>query len=173
MHSEIVNKILFEYQSMNLDELHEHLNKIPRKIVRWIAMQHPDNRTRKICFRHSGVNIGSGTVLNIGTGILDGYKDLVQIGKRVAIAPNVMIIAESAPNNSVLRDHPYVMERCIKCAPVHIQDDVWIGASAIIMPGVTIGKQAIIGAASVVTKDVPAGHIVAGTPAKMIYQLEF
>lgn len=53
-------------------------------------------------------------------------------------------------------------------APVHVGDDVWIGASTFILPGITISDHAIVGAGSVVTKDVPVGAIVAGNPARVV-----
>ena len=52
--------------------------------------------------------------------------------------------------------------------PITIENDVWIGAGAIILAGVTIGKQSVIGAGSVVTHDVPAHSVVAGNPARII-----
>ncbi|MAV61039.1 MAG: hypothetical protein CMQ83_01595 [Gammaproteobacteria bacterium] len=56
--------------------------------------------------------------------------------------------------------------------PIHIKDNVWIGDSAIICKGVTIGKNSIIGAGSVVTKDIPENSIYAGNPAKFIKNLD-
>jgi len=53
-------------------------------------------------------------------------------------------------------------------APIVIEDSAWIGAGAIILAGVTIGRNAVVGAGSVVTKDVPAGAVVAGNPARVI-----
>ena len=53
-------------------------------------------------------------------------------------------------------------------APVVLGDDVWLGANVTILPGVTIGDGAVVGASSTVTKDVPAGAVVVGTPAKQI-----
>ena len=53
-------------------------------------------------------------------------------------------------------------------APVVIEDDVWLGTHVVVLPGVTIGKGAIIGASSVVTKDIPAYEVWAGVPAKFI-----
>ena len=58
-----------------------------------------------------------------------------------------------------------------KCAPVVIGDDVFVGAKCIILKGVTIGKGAIIGAGSVVTKNIPARQIWAGNPAKFIREI--
>ncbi|MDE6392115.1 MAG: hypothetical protein K2L59_02440 [Muribaculaceae bacterium] len=59
----------------------------------------------------------------------------------------------------------------ITCKPVHIGRNAWIGAEATILPGVTIGDNAEVGAASVVTRDVPADTIVAGNPAKFIKRI--
>lgn len=53
-------------------------------------------------------------------------------------------------------------------APIHVGDDVWIGARSIVLPGVTVGDGAIVGAGSVVTRDVPAFAVVAGVPARML-----
>ncbi|MCC6483663.1 MAG: hypothetical protein IT209_02355 [Armatimonadetes bacterium] len=60
----------------------------------------------------------------------------------------------------------------VKMAPVRICDKAWIGARAIILKGVTIGEGAVIGAGSVVTKDVPAWCVAAGNPARVIRQVE-
>ena len=57
-------------------------------------------------------------------------------------------------------------------APIHIGKNVWIGANATVLPGVTIGDNAVIAAAAVVTKDVPANVVVAGVPAKVIRKTE-
>ena len=83
----------------------------------------------------------------------------IRIGNGVQIGPHVTILT----NNHDLNDRDI-----LKCRPVTIEDGVWIGAGALILPGVTIGKNAIIGAGSVVTKDVAENTIVAGNPAKVI-----
>jgi acetyltransferase-like isoleucine patch superfamily enzyme len=56
----------------------------------------------------------------------------------------------------------------VRVAPVDIGDDVWIGRGALVLPGVTIGDGAVVAAGAVVTKDVPAGSVVAGVPAKVV-----
>lgn len=60
----------------------------------------------------------------------------------------------------------------VKCKPVLIKKNAWIGARAIIMPGVTIGENAVVGSGSVVTKDVPDNTIVVGNPARILRTIE-
>lgn len=138
----------------------------PPKMLRYLGENHPDNRTRKIFFRMSNVQIGEKTVINKHLVISDDYLPLLKIGDRVAISPNVTIICSSGPNNSNLKDIKEVKTRLIVQKAVEIQNDVWIGTNVTIMPGVTIGQGAIIGACSLITKNVEPFSIVSGIPAK-------
>ena len=79
------------------------------------------------------------------------------------IAANVQLIS----NNHDRRDRQILI-----CKPVHIGKNAWIGAGATILPGVTVGENAVVAAAAVVTKDVPANAIVGGNPAKLIRMIE-
>jgi acetyltransferase-like isoleucine patch superfamily enzyme len=85
----------------------------------------------------------------------------VTIGNRVLIASHVVITS---------RAHPLELPRfgVTRDAPVVIEDDVWIGAGAIVLPGVTIGRGSIVGAGAVVTHDVAPGTIVTGVPASRL-----
>jgi acetyltransferase-like isoleucine patch superfamily enzyme len=85
----------------------------------------------------------------------------IRIGNRVLIAANVTITT---------REHPVALPRWGKTedAPIVIEDDVWIGAGAIVLPGVTIGRGAVVAAGAVVTADVPPFTVVGGVPAKTI-----
>ena len=76
-------------------------------------------------------------------------------------------------SNCVLGVHAAILTHCpIRGGmPVRVEDEVWIGFNAVVLPGVTIGTGSIIGACAVVTKDVPPGSIVAGNPAKVIRSL--
>jgi acetyltransferase-like isoleucine patch superfamily enzyme len=94
---------------------------------------------------------------------LNGVAGLT-IGSRVTIAHGAMIFTDSGPNTSPLLQKRFPIE----FKPVKIGDDVWIGAGAMILPGVTIGSKCVIGAGSLVKEDVPDGSIVAGSPAKVI-----
>lgn len=86
----------------------------------------------------------------------------ITIGDGTMIAANVQLIS----NN-----HDLYERQVITCRPIHIGKNVWIGAGATVLPGVTIGDNAVIGAASVVTKDVPADMIAVGNPAKVIRRI--
>ena len=83
----------------------------------------------------------------------------ITIDDGVMIAANVQLIS----NN-----HDLYERQVITCKPVHIGKNAWIGAGATILPGVTVSDNAVVGAASVVTKDVAPDTIVAGNPAKLI-----
>lgn len=90
-------------------------------------------------------------------------RGLITIGDRVSMAPRVTLVTTSHPNNALIR--PFAPE---KTGPIVIEPDAWIGAGVVILPGVTIGRGAIVGANSVVTGDVPPLHIVAGQPARTL-----
>ena len=168
---EIVNLLMFDYQNLSEEEIANLCNKLPLKIIRWLGMHHPDNKTRKIFFKLTGVEIGEGTVININFVVLDDYMGLLKIGKRVAISPNVTVICSSNPNNSNLSKIAYVSKKLICKKPIIIEDDVWIGANVVILPGSVIGRSSIIGAGSIIKEDVPSYSIVAGIPAKVIRYL--
>lgn len=90
-------------------------------------------------------------------------KGGVIIEADVSIAANTQILT----NNHDEKQH-----RILLCKPVVIKKNAWIGAGVTILPGVTIGENAIVGAAAVVTKDVPANTIVVGNPARMVRKVE-
>ena len=87
----------------------------------------------------------------------------ITIGDETQIAANVQLIS----NNHDLEDR-----NVITCKPIIIGKNVWIGAGSTILPGVSIGDNSVVGAASVVTKDVPPDTIVAGNPAKIIREIK-
>ena len=87
----------------------------------------------------------------------------VEIEEGVQIAPQVTILTVN---------HDLKNKIIVKCSPVRIKRGAWIGARAIILPGVTIGENAVVGAGSVVTKDVPDNSVVVGNPAKIIKEIK-
>lgn len=110
----------------------------------------------------AGIEIGAYS----GIGINCQIPANIKIGSDVMVGPDVLIIDQSHRFDSV--EIPMRLQGDHAPAPVTIHDDVWIGARAIILPGVTISKGAIIGAGAVVTKDVPSYAICAGNPARVI-----
>jgi acetyltransferase-like isoleucine patch superfamily enzyme len=113
------------------------------------------------CWRGAFISIGDGTYLNRGTEIVAGRS--VTIGRDCKIARDV-IIMDTDQHGMGDNDPPI--------APVRIGDRVWIGARAIILKGVSVGDDSVIGAGSVVTRDVPALSVVAGVPARLLRLLD-
>lgn len=111
------------------------------------------------------VSIGDKTTLNEWV-YIDGFGG-VTIGHDVRIAHRVTIM--SSDHNFESRDR-CIREQGLSVSPTRIDDDVWIGAGAIILPGVHLMKGAIVAAGAVVTKDVSAYTIVAGSPARPVRQ---
>ncbi|WP_405725848.1 DapH/DapD/GlmU-related protein [Anaerotignum sp.] len=109
--------------------------------------------------RGKTVTIGDGTYINSNLMLVDDYH--ITIGKNCLIAPNVSITTTGHPVDPELR------AKKMYSFPVTIENNVWIGMGAIILPGVTIGENSIIGAGSVVTKDIPANVIAFGSPCKV------
>ncbi len=90
----------------------------------------------------------------------------VRIGKYATIAPNVMVFGGNHAIDGI--DVPMIQKGRSDIRGIEIGDDVWLGASSVILDGVSIGKGAVVGAGSVVTKDVQGYDIVAGNPARRI-----
>ena len=113
---------------------------------------------------------GRGHQLEIGDHSMVGsYAQIygpVKIGKYVLMAPEVIILTRNHESKSLSK--PMCEQGYTKTKPVIIGNDVWIGTRTTIMPGIKIGTGAIIGAGSVVTKNVAAYSIVGGVPAKLI-----
>ena len=88
----------------------------------------------------------------------------ITIDDGVMIGPNVRIVTD----NHDFENHDFENRMVLRCKPVHIDRNAWIGVGAIILPGVTIGENAVVAAGAVVTKDVAPNTIVGGNPAKFI-----
>ena len=109
--------------------------------------------------------------------------DKVIIGKNVYINSNALLMSRGgitiednvmiAANAQIISNNhdPYDLQ-ILTCKPVLIKESAWIGAGATILPGVCIGKHAIVGAMSVVTKDVPDYSVVVGNPARVVKELD-
>jgi len=92
----------------------------------------------------------------------------VKIGNHVNLAQGITV---TALNHNFDDAEKRIDEQGVSTNPVTIEDDVWIGANAVILPGVTIGNHCVVAAGAVVTKDVPPHSLMAGVPAKVIKQI--
>lgn len=92
----------------------------------------------------------------------------VTIGSHVNLAQGITV---TALNHNFDDAEKRIDEQGVSTTPVVIEDDIWIGANAVVLPGVTIGHHSVVAAGAVVTKDVPPHSLVAGVPAKIIKQL--
>jgi len=162
-----INTVLLEFEVM---------------ILHFVSSFIPSHYIRRFFYRLSGMKIGKGSTLHMGTrfynpeninigedsiigenAVLDGRNRLT-IGNHVDIATNVMIY--NAQHDIKDQDFSAIN------APVVIEDYVFIGPRAIILPGVMIKKGAVVGAGAVVTKNVEEGLVVGGVPAKEIGRRE-
>ncbi|WP_407332590.1 sugar O-acetyltransferase [Enterovibrio sp. 27052020O] len=110
-------------------------------------------------------DIGENVFMNFNCTILDVAP--VRIGNRVMMANNVQLLTATHPLDVARR----VFDLEEYGLPITIGDNVWLGGSVIVLPGVTIGKNCVIGAGSVVTKDVPANSVAVGNPARVVREL--
>ncbi|PPU26479.1 sugar O-acetyltransferase [Xanthomonas arboricola] len=106
------------------------------------------------------IRLGAGVFLNFNCVILDVCE--VSIGEGTQVGPAVQFYAADHPRDAAGRASGLEFGR-----PIRIGRNVWIGGGAIILPGVSIGDDAVIGAGAVVTRDVPAGAIALGNPARV------
>ena len=139
------------------DELREILRKLLLCDIDKETVIYPPFR----CDIGFNIKLGKNVLINSNCFFLD--SNMITIGDFVMIGPNVTIVTPNHSRDPVKRRRVGTISK-----PVVIEDDVWIGAGATILPGVTIGAGAIVGAGSIVTRDVPAGKTVGGNPARII-----
>ena len=109
-------------------------------------------------------HIGARTFVNFGLVALDVAP--IRIGDDVQIGPHVQLLTPTHPLEPELRRAKWEAAE-----PITIGDNVWLGGAVVVCPGVTIGADTVVGAGSVVLRDVPAGVLVAGVPARVVRSL--
>lgn len=121
------------------------------------------------------ISIGNNVIININCTFVDCNK--ITIGNNVLVASNVQIYTTTHPVNISDRlldnwsyNNPHAFFNTYSL-PVTIEDNVWIGGGVIILPGVTIGKNSVIGAGSVVNKSIPPNSLAVGNPCKVIRKI--
>ncbi len=113
----------------------------------------------------SRIRIGRGTFINNDFVAIGGGE--ISIGTDVLIGPGARLYTPNHAIDPVRRREGYERN-----SPITIGDNVWLGGSVVICPGVTIGENSIVGAGSVVTKDIPANVVAAGNPARVLHALD-
>ena len=152
-------KKIFAFNHLEPDKIEEKeklLKEILGKTGKYVNIEAPFH-----CDYGYNIEVGENFFANYNFTVLDVGK--VRIGANAQIAPNVSIYTAGHPIHPDSRNSGYEYGISIT-----IGDNVWIGGNACIMPGVTIGNNVVIGAGSVVTKDVPDNVIAAGNPCKII-----
>ena len=127
-----------------------------------------------ICYSGKNINIGRRAKIHKNTSIGDNsgigcgceIDNQVTIGNNVMMGPNVLIYTRNHKISDT--EIPMRKQGMDELKPVVIEDDVWIGARVCILPGVTIGKGSILGACTVVAKDIPPYSVVVGNPGRVI-----
>lgn len=117
------------------------------------------------CDYGNHITFGNNVYLNINCTLLDGGR--ISIGDDCLVGPNVQILTVNHPLNSQQR-----LQKTSLVKDVIIENNVWIGAGAIILPGVTIQEHAVIAAGSIVTRSVKPYSLVAGNPARFLRELD-
>ena len=176
-----------EYKAANTPEWRTYFNELCQEAIR-IGMElnnsyHTPEELREIMSRLTGkkiddtfrlfppfytdfgknITIGKDVFINSGCHFQD--QGGIVIGDGTLIGHNVVLA-------TINHDLSPQKERKNHYAPIHIGNHVWIGSGAVVLPGVTVGEWAVIGAGSVVTKDVEAYTVVGGNPAKVLKHIE-
>lgn len=144
------------------------MRAIIKRVLKLLVKQMPIYQLRSALLRWCGYEVGKNVYVGEDLIIIDEPSDygMVTIGDRVAISPRVTLVVSSRPNFS--RMEPYVP---VKHGPITIENDAWLGTGVIVLPDITIGEGAVVGANSVVTKDVRPYTIVGGSPARLIREV--
>jgi maltose O-acetyltransferase len=155
-----------------IKNLYNKLEHIYRKLIGWkwklFLAQAGEN-----LLLHKNVRIQSPEKVKLGNNVsvnyntlLDGHGGL-EIKDNVLVGMNVLILTANHVFSQL--DKP-IKSQGLDCAPVVIKENSWIGANAVILPGVELGRGTVVGAGSIVTKSFPAYSVIAGNPAKLLYK---
>ena len=146
--------------------------RIINALIYKVFVHFPYSKVRIWALRQLGYSVGDNVYFPADLVITMNFEDdhgILYIGNRVSIGPNVILLPVSHANASSVRAK---MSKGRARRGIRIEDDAWIGAGAIILSDITIGAGAVVGAGSVVTKDVPSGVVVVGNPANILRSIE-
>lgn len=166
---EELDRKLYECKELIYDFNHSRPREVQRReeIIRRVFAEAGENCYIEPPFHANwgcNMHVGSNFYANFNLTVVDDAD--IFIGDSVMIAPNVVIATGAHPVCPELREQIYQYN-----LPVHIGSRVWIGAGAVILPGVTIGDDSVIGAGSVVTKDIPSGVVAVGNPCRILREI--
>lgn len=161
--------LMKEYDALHFDD-NQQKNNILKKLFGSIGNNVCIDE-RFHCEYGKNIFIGNDVIIGPNCTFID--NDKINIGNYIMFAPNVQIYTAYHP---LLPEERYIYEKAADdpiyyntcAAPVEIKDGAWIGGGAIILPNVTIGKNSIIGAGSVVNKSIPDNCIAVGNPCRVI-----
>lgn len=145
------------------------MRAVIKRLMRILVKFMPGYRLRPAMLRACGCRVGQDVYVGEDLIIVDEPQDwgMITIGDRVAISPRVTLVVSSRPNAS--RIAPYVP---VVHAPIVIGSDAWLGTGVVVLPGIAIGEGAVVGANSVVTRNVTPYTIVSGSPARVMREVE-
>jgi len=156
-----VKKKLLEYNLCDSeDERISMLNEFLGNVGENVLIEPPFR-----CIYGKNIYIGDHVYFNVSCMIIDNNR--VDIGNHVMFGPCVQVYTAAHDLQAESRNQGFEIAK-----PIFIEDNVWIGGSAILLPGVRIGKNSVIGAGAVVTHDVPENTVVAGNPARPIRKIK-
>jgi acetyltransferase-like isoleucine patch superfamily enzyme len=144
------------------------IHKVSREIhyflkcfFHFLAMYVPNSHMKRFFYRIRGTKIGNYADIAPGVFLEDFFPELITLGDNVDIGPGVIIVTHDSSGKCISsRDITWTKS-------VVIENNVYIGAGAIILPGVRVGHHSIIGAGSVVTRDIPPESVAYGSPARV------
>ncbi len=111
-----------------------------------------------------GISVGARTFINYNAAMLDGAP--ITIGEECLLASGVTLATATHPIDPETRRAAWEL-----AAPITLADGVWLGAGVIVCPGVSIGENTVVGAGAVVTRDLPAGVVAVGNPARVLREI--
>ena len=117
------------------------------------------------CDYGSHISLGAGTFVNYGCVLLDVAP--IHVGANCQLATNVQLLTPMHPIDPEPRRAGWEAAE-----PITVGDNVWLGGGAIVCPGVTIGENTVVGAGAVVTRDLPAGVVAVGSPARVLREID-
>ena len=146
------------------------IERLKNKMIYSLGVHFPYSKVRRYSLRLLGFDVGKNVYFPSDLIITQNFceeRGFLKIGDNVSIGPRCTLVVVSHPNFSEIRNSLVKPEYKIV-----IENNVWLGAGVIVLPGITIGENAIVAAGAVVTKDVEKNSVVGGVPAKKIKNID-